>query len=94
MCDVGDVGISTDVKAPQTGLPTIFFYDHVPAGIGLSTEVTALHQRLLFDAAQLIRDCPCTMGCPSCIGTSAVPNAEAKQQVLRLISSLQENSTF
>jgi len=91
MCDVGDVGISAEVKAPQTGVPTIFFYDRVPAGIGLSAEVASLYQTLLADAAQLVRDCPCTMGCPSCIGSSPTPNPKAKQQVLRLISALQEN---
>jgi DEAD/DEAH box helicase domain-containing protein len=94
MCDVADVGISADVQAPQTGVPTIFFYDRVPAGIGLSIEVAGLCYRLLDGAARLIHDCPCTMGCPSCIGTSATPNPKAKQQVLRLISALQETPTF
>jgi len=93
MCDVADVGISAEVQAPQTGAPTIFIYDRAPAGIGLSIEVATLCDVLLADAARVVGDCRCTMGCPSCIGISATPNAKAKQQVLRLISALQETPT-
>jgi DEAD/DEAH box helicase domain-containing protein len=88
MCDARDVGIVTDVQAEQTGLPTAFFIDRVPAGIGLSEQVMALFDPLLRSAAELVRDCPCAAGCPSCIGPGGEP--EAKQQVLHLAEVLLE----
>jgi DEAD/DEAH box helicase domain-containing protein len=88
MCDSRDVGILTDVQAPQTGLPTIFIYDGIPGGVGLSDEVPALYGELLEKAAELVSDCPCEFGCPSCIGPAAQDNPRAKQQVLRLIEAL------
>lgn len=88
MCDARDMGIVTDVRAEQTGLPTVFFIERVPAGIGLSEQVMALFGQLLGSAAELVRDCPCSTGCPSCIGPNG--EAEAKRQVLRLAGALQE----
>ena len=88
MCDARDVGIVTDVQAEQTGLPTAFFVDRVPAGIGLSEQVMALFTPLVRSAAELVRDCPCRAGCPSCIGPGGEP--EAKRQVLHLAEVLQE----
>ena len=88
MCDARDVGIITDVRAEQTDLPTIFFVDRAPAGIGLSEQVMALFDPLLHSATELVRDCPCTAGCPSCIGPGGGP--EAKQQVVHLAEVLRE----
>lgn len=88
MCDTHDVGIMTDVQAEQTGLPTAFFVDRVPAGIGLSEQVMAVFGPLLRSAAELVRDCPCSAGCPSCIGPGGEP--EAKRQVLHLAEALLE----
>jgi DEAD/DEAH box helicase domain-containing protein len=86
MCDPHDVGILTEVQSAQTGAPTLFVYDGVPAGVGLSDEVLALFDELLARAAELVRDCPCPSGCPSCVGPSG--EERAKQQVLRLIAAL------
>ena len=89
MCDPRDVGIASDVQAPQTGLPTIFIYDRIPGGVGLSEQVLSLCDELLTRAAELVRGCDCTFGCPSCIGPGGGSNREAKSQVLRLIGALQ-----
>jgi DEAD/DEAH box helicase domain-containing protein len=90
MCDPSDVGIQTDVQDPQTGLPTLFIVDSIPGGAGLSEEVPSLFGELLARAAELVRDCGCVAGCPSCIGPVDERETKAKQQVLRLITALQE----
>lgn len=87
MCDARDVGVSSDVQAPQTGAPTIFVFDRIPAGVGLGATVYTLYDELLDKAAELIHDCTCAAGCPSCIGPAA-GEERAKQQVLRLIAAL------
>ena len=50
--------------------PLIFIYDNYPGGIGFSDKLYALHADLWAGALARIEDCPCTYGCPSCIGPS------------------------
>lgn len=90
MCDPGDLGVSSDLKAPQTGKPTIFVFDIAPGGAGLSAGTLAVFDQVLPGAAELVETCPCQSGCPSCIGPGAAPDPGAKQRVLRLIAALRE----
>ena len=92
MCDPQDLGISSDVQAPQTGLPTIFIYDDAAGGIGLSDGVYDQIDDLLAHAAELISACPCRSGCPSCIGPASGEDGRAKEQVLRLIATLRDEA--
>ena len=48
--------------------PTIFLYDSMAGGIGLSPRLHEERVALLTRAHALITACPCTEGCPSCIG--------------------------
>ncbi len=67
MCDRWDIGgLSTPVHA-QTELPTIFIFDGHPGGVGIARQGFTQFARWLADARSLIRDCPCSRGCPSCI---------------------------
>ncbi|MHB0857636.1 MAG: DEAD/DEAH box helicase [Anaerolineae bacterium] len=90
MCDPRDVSVQTDVLARQTGLPTLFVYDNIPAGVGLSEAFPSLFDELLRRGAELVRDCACEQGCPACIGPGQGNNARAKDQVLRLIAAIQQ----
>lgn len=90
MCDPADLGVSSDLKAPQTGKPTIFVFDIAPGGAGLSAGTLAVFDRVLPGAAELVEACPCQSGCPSCIGPGAASDPGAKQRVLRLIAALRE----
>lgn len=94
MCDPHDIGMLSDIQAPQTGLPTIFIYDQIPGGIGLCEQIPHLYAELLSKAAELVRDCPCASGCPSCIGPTGETNDRPKQQLLRLIAALQSTSPY
>ncbi len=67
MCDRWDIGgLSTNLH-PGTGRPTIFVYDGHPGGIGITRRGYDDFAALLRDARDVIRDCPCTDGCPSCV---------------------------
>ncbi len=63
--------------------PTLFLYEHVPGGIGLSERIYHERGALLGRAKELITRCPCARGCPACVGpsdqgvTSMSPLAEA-----------------
>jgi DEAD/DEAH box helicase domain-containing protein len=48
--------------------PTLFLYDNFPGGVGLSAPLFDAAGSLVADARVLVRDCPCSAGCPSCVG--------------------------
>ena len=48
--------------------PTLFLYEHVPGGTGLSERVYEQQEALLTSAMALIARCPCESGCPACVG--------------------------
>ncbi len=69
MCDSRDLGVHSDPQAPiADGRPAVVLYDEVPAGIGFSERLFAMHAELLHRARQLVRECECADGCPSCVG--------------------------
>jgi DEAD/DEAH box helicase domain-containing protein len=48
--------------------PTLFLYDNFPGGVGLSLPLFERRQELLEGARHLIQSCPCSGGCPACVG--------------------------
>ncbi len=88
MCDPRDLSSLVEAKSKETGGPTITFYDHVPEGIGLSGRLYELHDELLRGALELVRDCPCSDGCPACIGPVGLDGGESKELTLRLVEAL------
>ncbi len=86
-------------KAPGEGPgfdPTIFLYDHIPGGVGLSPRLFDQRDELLRRARRLMEGCECEDGCPACIGPamgSPAPGAAAvpehrKRLALELLSAL------
>ncbi|HEY7398337.1 MAG TPA: DEAD/DEAH box helicase [Gaiellaceae bacterium] len=67
MCDRWDIGgLSTNLHA-QTLRPTVFVYDGHPGGVGITERGFDRFEGWVADTAQLVRDCPCPSGCPSCV---------------------------
>jgi DEAD/DEAH box helicase domain-containing protein len=67
MCDRWDIGGLSTNAHPQTGGPTIFIYDGHPGGVGITRQAYQRFEELCRDARQLIAECPCKSGCPSCV---------------------------
>lgn len=85
MCDRSDIHVAPQIKAAQTGLPTIFIYDHYPGGIGLAEDVYKRFDEVRDAAKNLIRKCPCKDGCPACIGME-ITGINGKQQSVQLLN--------
>ena len=67
MCDRWDIGgLSTNIH-PQTGRPTVFVYDGHPGGVGITARGFDEFEGWVADTAAMIRGCPCSSGCPSCV---------------------------
>jgi DEAD/DEAH box helicase domain-containing protein len=67
MCDRWDIGgLSTNIH-PETGRPTVFIYDGHPGGVGITERGFDQFEGWVQDTAEMIRGCPCSSGCPSCV---------------------------
>jgi hypothetical protein len=63
------VPAATPAGGPGRGYdPTLYLYEHVPGGTGLSERVYEQQSTLLPRALALIARCPCQAGCPACVG--------------------------
>ncbi len=67
MADRWDLGGMSTILHPDTGKPTIFVYDGYPGGIGLTEKAFFLFEDIVLTTYDLVRDCGCQDGCPSCI---------------------------
>ncbi|MBE5762344.1 MAG: DEAD/DEAH box helicase [Clostridiales bacterium] len=68
MCSAYDIACHYHVRDPFTGKPTIYLYDTVAGGIGLSDKAYEMANTLLEEALDVMTTCKCGTGCPSCVG--------------------------
>src|SRR5262249_55850347 len=86
MCDPRDLGALGEGRSAATRRAPVTIYEVYPGGGGHARGVYGLHTSLLADASELVRECPCLAGCPSCIGPLSGVDG-AKQSCLRLLSA-------
>lgn len=86
MCDVNDLGSHFEAQSDMAdGQPAVILYDKVPAGIGLSENIFRIHADLMKATLELVSECTCQDGCPSCIGVSGENVAGGKQETMALL---------
>lgn len=89
MCDSRDLGVHSDPQSPlSAGHPTIIIYDQAPGGIGLSQRIFEIHSDLIGRARELVGECPCTDGCPSCVGPGGEVGMGSKRETLAILDHL------
>ena len=91
MCDPRDLGVAL-TEDIATGLqafePNLYLYDTYPGGIGQSAPLYQMTAKLLAQAAQLLADCPCESGCPSCVGPIGEVGENGKMAAKRILAAL------
>jgi DEAD/DEAH box helicase domain-containing protein len=92
MVDPRDLGLVSQVRSPHNGSPTVYLYEAVPGGVGMSERLFDRHDELVAGAAELISGCGCESGCPACTGPRLEPEVDAKALALRLLRSLVADS--
>ena len=89
MCDAGYLGTHVEPVENQTfGQPTVVLYDQVPAGIGFSQKLFEMHDELMRRALDLVSECACTDGCPSCVGPGGENGVGGKPETLEILKEL------
>jgi DEAD/DEAH box helicase domain-containing protein len=91
MCDPRDLGrtlidqggesVSTE---PNAFAPTVFLFDNVPGGVGLAERIYEQAGELLARAGRLLAVCPCSNGCPLCVGPVQAETSTRKRGAMRL----------
>jgi len=85
MCDPRDLRSISQVRAPFTELPTVYIYENIPGGVGLSEKLFNEHEPLFEACLEHLKSCPCEDGCPSCVGPSMEVGHEGKEGAIRLL---------
>ncbi|MFI5225495.1 MAG: DEAD/DEAH box helicase [Candidatus Limnocylindrales bacterium] len=88
MVDPRDLGLVSQVRSPHHEAPTIYLYEAVPGGVGLSARLFERHAELIAGAAGLIAGCSCESGCPACTGPRLEPGIDARALAGSLLAEL------
>jgi len=67
LCDRNDIGGVSTPQPPDTGRAQVFIYDSYPGGVGIAEKGFELVEGLWQATLQLLEECPCAEGCPSCV---------------------------
>ena len=67
ICDYSDIG--PVVNSSNMGTPTIFIYDKYQGGLGFAEKSYELLDQIMERCLELISECSCEDGCPSCVGS-------------------------
>jgi len=65
--------------------PRVFIYDNYPGGIGFSEPLFGMQATLVARTRELITECPCEAGCPSCVGPLGDVGPLAKAVALAIL---------
>ena len=88
MCDPRDLGVLAQVQAPFTGRPTLYLYDAVPGGVGLTERLFTLTDQLIRACREAVESCGCADGCPACVGPAIEVGPRGKATVSELLAGL------
>jgi DEAD/DEAH box helicase domain-containing protein len=67
LCDRNDIGGVSTPFHPDTGRAQVFIYDAYPGGIGIAEKGYDMITELWQATLNVIAECPCEDGCPSCV---------------------------
>ncbi len=85
MCDPGDIRTVPMVRAPFSGLPTVYLYDNYPGGVGLSYKFMHNPEPILRAAWERVNQCTCRAGCPACVGPQLEVGEHGKELARTLL---------
>lgn len=86
LCDRRDISVAERVRDPHFTESALYIYEMYPGGIGLAEGFLRNIRLILEAAAELVGQCPCSRGCPSCIGPEGTGSEiDPKEGVVRFL---------
>jgi DEAD/DEAH box helicase domain-containing protein len=95
LCDRNDVGGIAHPFHEQLSKAAVFIYDGYPGGVGLARKAYEKIEELLHLTLKTISDCPCELGCPSCVHSPKCGSGNRpidKQSALEILAALLKNN--
>ncbi len=68
--------------------PNLYLFDAYPGGIGFSEPLFRAHELLVAKTRELIVECACEQGCPSCVGPAGDLAPRAKEAAVAILDRL------
>jgi DEAD/DEAH box helicase domain-containing protein len=91
MCDTRDLGYFSDPAAEFCEKrPVIVIFDNFPGGIGLTAKLFEIINLVFIQCIEVIKNCPCLDGCPSCVGPAGENGSGGKNDALLLAKLLSQ----
>lgn len=90
-CDRWDIGGLSTAAHPDTECPTVFVYDGHPGGAGFAERAYAAAADWLRATRDVIDECGCEAGCPSCVQSPKCGNGNnplAKWKAVRVLDAV------
>lgn len=91
LCDRNDVGGIAHPFHEQLSMAAVFIYDGYPGGVGLARKAFEKIDELLHLTQKSIAECPCELGCPSCVHSPKCGSGNRpidKQSALEILRDL------
>jgi len=89
LCDARDISYFCDPESDMAGKkPVITIYDQFPGGIGLSAKLYEVIDETLSQCLQVINQCVCEDGCPSCVGPAGENGLGGKDYAREILNNL------
>ncbi|MEW6049467.1 MAG: DEAD/DEAH box helicase [Candidatus Zixiibacteriota bacterium] len=85
MCDARDLRSISQVRAPFTERPTVYVYENIPGGVGLSEKLFGEAERLFEACREHAKKCGCSSGCPTCVGPPMEVGEHGRDGVVKLL---------
>ena len=90
LCESGDIGIAERLRDTYTQSPSIYVYDMYPGGTGLSEALLTNIDKIFPACYDLVNECSCSSGCPSCIGPELEDRVSADDRKRAVLSFLRD----
>ena len=90
LCDRWDVGGVSTPWLPETSAPTVVVHDAQPGGAGVAAMAFDAAPRHLAATLEVLEQCPCARGCPSCVQSPKCGNGNEpldKHAAARLLAT-------
>jgi len=90
LCDPRDIGIAERLKDDFFNTTALYIYDTYPGGSGISEGFLDKLEFIIQGVQDIISSCPCSSGCPSCIGPSDekfLSSFNPKESVIKFVTA-------
>lgn len=88
MGDPRDIGVLPMMRAALWHKPALFIWERSPGGVGHSSKLFQIYRDVVLAGIELVRNCGCDSGCPSCSGPALEVGETGKQHALKVLEAM------